>query len=111
MDLRTGHVRVSDSSITTTAVIGVHVEHFHTKEATIQSPGGWSFLSRTNYNVFISTRLGGALKIINFIVCLYRSVLGINCYLFYARNYLFQKYSSHLLDLPMEIIMVPYGKF
>ena len=43
--------------------------------------------------LFISTRLGGALKISNFIISLYRTVFNVN-YLFHAesaRNYLFKK--------------------
>ena len=45
--------------------------------------------------LFISTGLGGALKISHFVTCLYVTVLEVN-YLFHAesaRNYLFQKYS------------------
>ena len=45
--------------------------------------------------LFISTGLGGALKISHFVTCLYGTVLEVN-YLFHAesaRNYLFQKYS------------------
>ena len=52
--------------------------------------GGWSFCRG---KLFISTRLGGALKMSNVITCLYRTVLEVN-YLFHAestRNYLFQK--------------------
>ena len=43
--------------------------------------------------LFISTQLGGELKISNFITCLYRTVLEVS-YLFHtdsARNYLFRK--------------------
>ena len=60
---------------------------------TIQSPGGGGPIVFVADKLFISTRLGGALKIINFITCLYRTVLEINN-LFNAesaRNYLFQK--------------------
>ena len=45
--------------------------------------------------LFISTGLGGALKISHFVTCLYGTVLEVNN-LFHAesaRNYLFQKYS------------------
>ena len=45
--------------------------------------------------LFISTGLGGVLKISHFVTCLYGTVLEVN-YLFHAesaRNYLFQKYS------------------
>ena len=45
--------------------------------------------------LFISTGLGGALKISHFVTCLYGTVLEVN-YLFHAessQNYLFQKYS------------------
>ena len=45
--------------------------------------------------LFISTGLGGALKISHFVTSLYGTVLELN-YLFHAesaRNYLFQKYS------------------
>ena len=55
--------------------------------------GGWSF----------STLLSGALKISNFITCLY-SIICYN-YLFHAesaRNYLFQKYSSPAPPLEIE---------
>ena len=48
--------------------------------------------------LFISTGLGGALKILHFITCLYRIVLEVK-YLFHAesaRNYLFKKNSSPL---------------
>ena len=44
--------------------------------------------------LFISTGLGGALKISHFVTCIYGTVLEVN-YLFHAesaRNYLFQKY-------------------
>ena len=46
--------------------------------------------------IFISTRLGGALKISHFITCLYRTVLEVN-YLIHAesaRNYLLKKNSN-----------------
>ena len=46
--------------------------------------------------LFISTQLGGALKILKFITCLYKTILEVN-YLFHAgstRNEKNQKYSS-----------------
>ena len=54
------------------------------------SRGGGGFFVADK--LFISTRLGGALKNSNFVTCLYRTVLEVN-YLFHAgspRNYLFQ---------------------
>ena len=51
--------------------------------------------------LFISTGLSGALKISYFVTCLYGTVLEVN-YLFHAesaRNYLFQKYSCHPLEI------------
>ena len=42
--------------------------------------GGGDFVAD---KLFISTRLGGALRILNFITCLYTTVLGVN-YLFHA---------------------------
>ena len=53
--------------------------------------------------LFISTGLGGALKMLNFIICLYRTVLEVKS-LFHAesaRNYLFQKRFS--LPPPLSI--------
>ena len=64
---------------------------------TIQSPGGGGVFVADK--LFISTRLGGALKLLNFITCLsclYRTVLEVK-YLFHAesaRHFLFQKYYS-----------------
>ena len=66
------------------------------KGTTIRFPGGGGgagvFVAG---KLFISTGLGGALKISHFVTCLYGTVLEVN-YLFhaeFARNYLFQKYS------------------
>ena len=59
----------------------------------IQGGGAGVFVAG---KLFISTGLGGALKISHFITCLYRTVLEVN-YLFHAesaRNYLFQKNSG-----------------
>ena len=58
----------------------------------IQGGGAGVFVAE---KLFISTRLGGALKISNCITCLYRTVLKVN-YLFHAesaQNYLLQKTS------------------
>ena len=55
--------------------------------------GGWGAAVFVAGKLFISTGLGRELKILNFITCLYRTVLEVN-YLFHAesaRNYLFQK--------------------
>ena len=63
------------------------------------SRGGGGFVAG---KLFISTGLGGAVKISHCITCLYRAVLEVD-YLFHAesaRNYLFQK---KLQPLPLEI--------
>ena len=63
------------------------------KLGTIQSPGGGGGGGGRSFvadKLFISTRRGGALKILNFITCLYKTVLEVN-YLFHtesAQNYL-----------------------
>ena len=66
------------------------------KGATIRFPGGGGRVGVfVAGKLFISTGLGGALKISHFVTCLYGIVLEVN-YLFHAesaRNYLFQKYS------------------
>ena len=54
------------------------------KEATIKYPGGGGGVFVAG-KVFISTRLGGVLKISNVIKCLYRTVLEVN-YLFHAES-------------------------
>ena len=54
--------------------------------------------------LFISTKLCNALKIANFITCLYRTVLNVN-YLFHTgstRSYIFQKNSSPPPPLDIE---------
>ena len=67
------------------------------KEAIMQSPKGGGVAGFfVVYKLFISTRPGGALTILNSIKCSYGTVLEVN-YLFHAqsaRNYLFQTYSS-----------------
>ena len=61
----------------------------------IQGGGARVFVS---WKLFISSRLGGALKNSNFITRLYRTVLEVN-YLFQsARHYLFQKNSNPPLE-------------
>ena len=63
------------------------------KGATIRFPGGAGVFVAGK--LFISTGLGGALKISHFVTCLYGTVIEVN-YLFHAesaRNYLFQKCS------------------
>ena len=78
------------------------------KGTTIQSPGGgggWAGVFVTD-KLFISTRLGGALKISNFIECQYRTLLDVNN-LFLAqaaRNYLFKKTPP---PPPLEIEWLP----
>ena len=65
----------------------------HLLGATIQSTGGGGGVAFVADKWFFSTRLGRALKISNFITCLYRTLLHVN-YLFHAesaRNYLFKK--------------------
>ena len=68
------------------------------KGATIQSPGGTGVFVPDK--LFISTPLGGALKISNFITCLYRTALEIN-YLFLS-NCLFKKNISPPPPLKIE---------
>ena len=67
------------------------------KGTTIQYPiGGGGAGVFVAGKLFISIRLGGALKISHFITYLYRTVLEVN-YLFHAEfagNYLFKKNSS-----------------
>ena len=62
----------------------------------MQYPGGGGAGVSVAGKLFISTGLGGTLKISHFITCLYRTILEVN-YLFCAesaRNYLFQKNSG-----------------
>ena len=71
--------------------------HSH-KGANIQSSRGAGVFDADK--LFISTRFGGPLKMSNFITCLYRTVLEVNC-LFHAesaQNYLFKKTSSPQIE-------------
>ena len=61
------------------------------KGATIRFPGGGGAGVFVAGKLFISTGLGGALKVSHFVTCLYGTVLEVN-YIFHAesaRNYLF----------------------
>ena len=80
------------------------------KGAAIQYQGGGGVAGVFVENkFFISTRLGGALKISNSITCLYRTVLKVK-YLFRAEsalNYLFQKTSRPSPHSPCRLYDAP----